>query len=412
MEKIKVKGPSKLNGLVKISAAKNAALPMMVASLLTSEEVHLTNLPKLNDVHTLNKLLMSLGVQCEDNKFKANNVTNFEASYDLVKTMRASFLVLGPLVARFKKARVSLPGGCAIGARPIDFHLKALEKMGAKIDLQDGYVEVTCDELIGTEIVFPFPSVGATENILMAATLAKGVTTIQNAAREPEISALCIMLEKMGAKITGAGSSKITITGCKRLSGGTFEVIPDRIEAITFIIAALMTKSSLEIENIVPEHLESVVSILRPIGAKIEMSDNSLFVTESHLEGELLVETAPYPGIPTDAQAQLMSLACVNNGRSIITESIYENRFMHVPELNRLGAEILLKGKNAFINGPKKLKSAPVMCTDLRASAALVLSALVAEGETEIQRIYHLDRGYELIDQKLEKLGVKIRREK
>jgi UDP-N-acetylglucosamine 1-carboxyvinyltransferase len=414
MDKLIIQGPVHLQGSVEISASKNATLPILTACLLNDEKVTITKLPKLRDVNTTYKLLEMMGAALEkkgdDLTIDCKNLTSTEASYELVKTMRASILVLGPLLARYKKAVVSLPGGCAIGARPIDIHLAGLEKMGAKIEIKNGNVEATTEGLKGAHIVLSFPSVGATENLMMAATLAEGTTIIENAAREPEIDDLANFLNAMGGKVEGAGTSTIKIHGVKKLKSCQYQIIGDRIEAATYVIAGIMTNSEIEVTNINHHYLTSVLDVLEQMGAKLERLPQSIKVLK---HGELKgakIETAPYPGFPTDVQAQMMSLMLVANGASFISETIFENRFMHVPELIRMGAQITLKGNSAFIEGGHKLTGAKVMCTDLRASAALVLAALVADGETVVQRVYHLDRGYEKLDQKFSALGVKIQR--
>ncbi|MBF0366374.1 MAG: UDP-N-acetylglucosamine 1-carboxyvinyltransferase [Oligoflexia bacterium] len=424
MDKLIISGPAKLRGEVTISASKNASLPILTATLLSTTPVTFKSLPKLRDVSTLFKLLKNLGAtinsddQNELTTINTTPISSLEATYDLVKTMRASFLVMGPLLARYGKAKVSLPGGCAIGARAIDIHLEALTKMGAKINLQGGYVEATLEHgpkrLQGNEIYLSFPSVGATENLMMAATLAHGTTVIKNAAQEPEIADLGEFLNRMGAKVQGAGSAEVIIEGQESLlfSGSPYVVIPDRIESATYLIAGVMTNSEITIHNINAKHLDAVIATLKDMGAKLEIDyDKKIIKTLLHqgLHGTH-VATAPYPGFPTDVQAQLMALTTIAQTPSVITEHIFENRFMHVPELNRMGANIVLKGNSAFIDGQSTLKSAPVMCTDLRASAALVLAALAAEGQSEVCRIYHLDRGYEKIDQKLQTLNVDITR--
>ena len=416
MDKFYVQGNAKLSGSVKISRSKNSYLPIMCACLLSDKEIVFYDQPNLRDIRTLNKLLENLGVdvKCVGNstKMNASSISSQEATYDLVKTMRASILVLGPLLARFKVAKVSLPGGCAIGTRPIDIHLNMLKKMGAEIKIDGGYVEAKTNGLKGAKLVLPFPSVGATENLMMAATLATGETVIENAALEPEIEDLALFLNSMGAKISGIGSSIIKVEGLPDAScfnKTEYRPIADRIEAGTFLIAALATKSELLIEDMNPHHLKSVTEVLKDMGAKFEIGEDFIKTFPSELKSSN-IDTAPYPGFPTDLQAQMSALLTQVNGTSIVTEHIFENRFMHVPELNRMGAKIVLKGNSAFINGNRLLKSAPVMCTDLRASAALIISALVSEGKTEILRVYHIDRGYEIIDQKLEKIGVKIER--
>ncbi len=415
MDKLIINGPAKLQGSVRVSRAKNAYLPIIAGVLLCPKKTTLINLPELRDIITINKLLSNLGIEIssEGNKthYNTESFQGFEATYDLVKTMRASILVLGPLLARFKKAKVSLPGGCAIGARPIDIHLENLKKMGAHIELEGGYVYATTEGLKGAKCVLPFPSVGATENLMMAAVGAEGTTVIENAALEPEIEDLGNYLIAMGAKIEGLNSPTITIHGrpLSELKEIEYEAIGDRIEALTYIMGALITQSEIEVTGFVPSHIDAVIEILQKMGAQFEVGEDRIKVLPSALEG-ITVETAPYPGFPTDGQAQLMALCTKVSGTSVITEKIFENRFMHVPELKRLGAKIELKGNTAIISGVERLIKAPIMCTDLRASAALVLAALATEGETEIQRVYHLDRGYEKIDEKLRELGAEVKR--
>lgn len=418
MDKLIIEGSHPLSGTIKVSSAKNATLPILAATLLFPFPIHFKGIPDLMDVSTILKILQSMGARIskKDDELiiDASNLENQHADYSLVKTMRASVLVLGPLLARFKTASVSLPGGCAIGARPVDIHLTGLEKMGAQIEIENGYIKAKCDKLIGAEITLPFPSVGATENLLMAATLAEGVTVIENAAMEPEVEDLANFLIAYGAKIEGAGTSRLTIQGLQieafKQNNQSYRVIGDRIEAATFIIAAVMAKDEVRVEGFNPKHLTEVLNILKKMGANLEIGDHFVQVRKAQNLHGVIVETAPYPGFPTDVQAQMMSLLCTVQGNSIITETIFENRFMHVPELIRMGAKINLKGNSAIIEGVSSLSGAPVMCTDLRASAALVLCALVAKGKTEIQRVYHLDRGYERIDAKLTALGAKIER--
>ncbi|MBF0207348.1 MAG: UDP-N-acetylglucosamine 1-carboxyvinyltransferase [Oligoflexia bacterium] len=427
MDKLIIVGPAKLSGSVRVSSSKNASLPILVASLLSTRPVTLKNLPRLRDIETMLKLLRNLGaVVTQDERgttIDSANLSTFSATYELVKTMRASFLVLGPLLSRFGEGKVSLPGGCAIGVRAIDIHLDGLAKMGAKIELNAGHVQAKIDSddrrLHGGEIHLSFPSVGATENLMMAATLAKGTTIIKNAAREPEVEDLGNFINFLGGKVKGAGESEVIIEGvdyldCASSGQREYEVIPDRIEAATYIIAAAMTGSTLEVVNVISRHLDTVIAVLRDMGVNLELDEENNLVRvlpSNELKG-MHVDTAPYPGFPTDVQAQLMALAMVAKTPSVITEHIFENRFMHVPELNRLGTNIFLRGNSAFISGNYKLKGAPIMCTDLRASAALVLAALVAEGRSDISRIYHLDRGYEGLDSKLKSLGVNIERAK
>jgi UDP-N-acetylglucosamine 1-carboxyvinyltransferase len=416
MDKIVIEGGQKLEGSVKISGAKNSALPLMAASLLSEEAVILSNVPQLMDIRTMMRILQSLGVNAEANKGKirleAKKIKNPEAHYDLVRTMRASILVLGPLLARHGEARVSLPGGCAIGARPVNLHITALEAMGAKITLDGGYINATCKRLKGAKIVFEQVTVTGTENIMMAASLAEGVTVIENAAREPEINDLADLLRKMGAKITGDGSTTITIEGMDSLCGAQHRVIADRIEAGTFMIAAAMTRGHVLIEDMVPEHVEALTQKLRQVGAKVFEDKTAV---EVHGPAQLTavdLVTAPFPGFATDFQAQFTAMMAVADGSSVITETIFENRFMHVQEINRMGASLQVEGNHVFVKGVRDLQAAPVMATDLRASACLVLAGLVAKGVTDIHRVYHIDRGYENIEKKFRKLGARIKRAK
>jgi UDP-N-acetylglucosamine 1-carboxyvinyltransferase len=412
MDELIVHGPCKLSGSVHVSRSKNAYLPIMVATLLNPHPVHLKNLPDLRDIRTTLKLLQNLGVKVDKHgditTIDAGNITSMEATYELVKTMRASILVLGPLLARFGDCKVSLPGGCAIGARPIDIHLKNLTAMGAEINLEGGYVHAQ-GKLKGAHLALSFPSVGATENLMMAATLAEGETIIDNSALEPEIEDLANFLVAMGADIKGIGSSKITVKGPTDFRTVEYEAMADRIEAATYIMAGLVTHSEIKVEGFNPAHIEIVLNSLRSMGCHFEVGEDYVITKTSHCIGGK-VDTAPYPGFPTDLQAQMMTLMSCAHGASVVTEHIFENRFMHVPELMRMGSEIILRGNTAFIVGSGKLKAAPVMCTDLRASAALVLAALAAEGKSEILRVYHLDRGYEKIDEKLRALGANIER--
>ena len=416
MDKLKVNGPTGLKGEVSISKAKNAYLPILAGALLAEGIVTFKEVPNLRDIRTMNKLLEHLGVeieQVEDGTFtyQTQKLKTHEASYELVKTMRASICVLGPLLSRFKKARVSLPGGCAIGTRPIDLHLKNLEKMGAEITIEGGYVEAKVDRLKGAHLTLDFPSVGATENLMMAATLAEGTTVIENAALEPEITDLGHFLQAMGAKIEGLDSKSITIHGVDSLRGCEYTAIGDRIEAATYIIGGLMSQSEIKVNNFNPVHLDAVLEKLEQMGAKLERGEDWVKVSPSKIVGGE-IDTAPYPGFPTDVEAQMVALATQAEGTSIITEHIFENRFMHVPELQRMGADIRIKGNSAIVKGGAPLKGAPVMCTDLRASAALVLAGFCAEGVTEGQRVYHLDRGYEKIGEKFAGLGATIERVK
>lgn len=414
MDKLIIKGPNKLSGEVGISAAKNAALPIMAATILFPFDITFSNLPGLRDIGAMTELLESLGVKNNGQTYNASEVNNLTADYELVRKMRASILVLGPLLARFGEATVSLPGGCAIGSRPVDIHLKGLEAMGAEIEIKSGYVHAKCKKLKGTRHVLSFPSVGATENLMVAAVLAEGETVLENVAKEPEIVDLANFLKAHGVQIEGEGTQTIKIQG-KTVSelkpmNGEYAIIGDRIEAATFIIGALMANSEVKVNNFTPSHLDSVLQVLKNMGANLEIGENFVQVKESKLSSSSNIDTAPFPGFPTDVQAQLMALTCVVEGNSVITEHIFENRFMHVPELQRMGADISLKGSSAFIKGVDSLTGAPVMCTDLRASAALVLAGIVANGQTEVLRVYHIDRGYEKIDEKLRALGVNIER--
>jgi len=413
MDKLIVEGPANLSGSVKISKAKNAYLPILCGVLLSDKPVHLRELPNLSDIRTIKKILSNLGVIIEEGDnvttFDASGVNSQEVTYDIVKTMRASITVMGALLSRFGKAVVSLPGGCAIGTRPIDIHLANFEKMGAVIDVKGGYVYAEVKELRGARLPLRFPSVGATENLMMAAVFAKGKTVIENAAREPEVVDLANFLKAMGANITGEGSSKIEIEGVDQLKEVDYTAIGDRIEASTYMMAALATNSEITVEGFDPKHLDFVLTILGEMGAKYELLPNGIHILKSKLR-EAQVETAPYPRFPTDIQAQMMALMTQVEGQSILTENVFENRFMHVPELQRLGADISLQGKSAIIKGGRKLMGAPVMCTDLRASASLIIGALAAHGTSEILRVYHLDRGYEKLEEKLSGLGVSIRR--
>ena len=415
MKKLAINGGYPLNGTVKISGAKNAALPMMTASILSEYDIVLNGTPNLADVKTMITLLESMGIKTNKNHkgsltLNASGIDSRFASYELVKTMRASIMVLGPLLAKYGEAKVSLPGGCAIGARPVDLHIQGLEKLGARIEIKDGYLLASADRLIGSLYRFPKKSVTGTANILMAATLAEGETKIVNSACEPEIVQLGELLNAMGARIEGLGEDCITIQGVENLVGAKIEIIPDRIEAITMIIAGIITQGEIEIENINPSHIEEPIELIRQCGAILEISDQSLFVKGSDEIFPISFETEPYPGIPTDIQAQLMVLNTIAKGDSNITETIFENRFMHVLELKRMGANIGIDGNTAKIRGVTSLNSAPVMATDLRASAALILAGLIAEGETIIDRIYHLDRGYESVEEKLSNVGAKVRR--
>ena len=416
MDKICVEGGKRLEGQVAISGAKNAALPILASSLLTDGTCRFTNVPNLRDIHSIVQLLESLGayVEFEDDMVlvNASSLANSEAPYDLVRKMRASILVLGPLVARLKHARVSLPGGCAIGARPINLHLKGLASLGAEIELQHGYVEARAKRLRGAEIYFDTVSVTGTENILMAAVLAEGVTVLRNAAREPEVVALADVLNRMGADIQGAGTAVITIRGVDFLKPVEAAIIPDRIEAGTFMVAAALTAGDVTLTGCEGEHLGAVCDKLQQSGAQIEQRPGGIRVRREGPLASLDIRTQTYPGFPTDMQAQFMVLMTMASGQSIITETIFENRFIHVSELKRLGADIVVSGENAIIRGQASLSGAPVMATDLRASASLVLAGLVAQGVTEVHRVYHLDRGYDRIEAKLQQLGASIWRAK
>ena len=413
MKKLIIRGGRKLKGEVKISGAKNAALPLMAATLLTEGGNSFSNVPQLRDIKTFADLMRQLGVEIKGKsvlQIDASNLNSYEASYELVKTMKASVLVLGPLVARMGKARVSLPGGCAIGPRPINLHLKALESMGVKIRLERGYVLAECRRLKGAKIYFDVSTVTGTENIMMAATLAKGTTVIENAAKEPEVEELALVLTKMGAKIEGAGKDVITIEGVKKLKSINHTIIPDRIEAGTYMIAAGITQGDITLLNCRVNHLNALIEKLEEIGLEIKKVKKGLRVVGRSSIKSTDVKTLPYPGFPTDMQAQIMTLLCLANGNSIISETVFKDRFMHVGELKRMGADIRLEENSAIVNGVKKLNGAPVMATDLRASASLVLAGLAARGITEVSRVYHLDRGYELMEEKLSQLGANIKR--
>lgn len=416
MDKFIIEGGKKLEGRARISGSKNAALPLLVSSLLADGWSIYRNIPDLADIRTIKKLLANHGAQMEGEgetlRINGGNIANCEAPYDLVRTMRASVLVLGPLVARMGQARVSLPGGCAIGARPINLHLKALEAMGAEIDLREGYVEAKAKRLKGARIYFDISTVGGTENILMAAALAKGTTRLENAAKEPEVVNLAETLTAMGARIRGAGTDVITVEGVESLRPCEVDVIPDRIEAGTFMIAAAITGGDVVLENCNADHLDALILKLDEAGVSIEAVEGGLRVRGAPEIRSVDLKTLPYPGFPTDLQAQMMALMAVAKGSSVITETIFENRFMHVAELRRLGANIAVDGHNAVIKGVKRLKGAPVMATDLRASASLVVAGLVAEGKTTLARVYHIDRGYQAIEKKLTALGASIRRVK
>jgi UDP-N-acetylglucosamine 1-carboxyvinyltransferase len=419
MDKIVVEGGSRLAGEIKISGAKNAALPLMAAAVLADGPSTFRNVPRLQDVATMAKLLRRLGCKVEGTtamtiapSSPSRKRTSYEAPYELVKTMRASVLVLGPLVARYGHGRVSLPGGCAIGARPIDQHLKGLEAMGAKVTLEHGYVDVTCKRLRGASIVCDVPTVTGCENLMMAAALARGRSVIENAAREPEIEELALVLNKMGARVSGAGTAVITIEGVDGLHAIEHAIIPDRIEAGMFGVAAATTRGDVLLVGARAEHLDAVIAKLRAAGAGVTVEAGGVRVRGGGELHPVDITTQPHPGFPTDMQAQFMVLATIAAGQSVIKETIFENRFMHVPELGRMGADIAVSGRVAVVRGGAKLSGASVMATDLRASASLVLAGLVANGKTEVLRVYHLDRGYEAIEKKLRAVGARIRRVK
>ena len=416
MEKLLIKGGNPLSGTIKCSGAKNAALPMIAATILCKDSIVLKNLPFLQDITTMFELLGSMGAEIilnEDMDFtiSSNNLSDTEARYELVKTMRASILVLGPLVARYGKARIALPGGCAIGSRPVNFHLDALEQLGAKIELKSGYIEATADRLQGARIKFDGITVTGTENIMMAAALAEGTSHLTNVAKEPEIVDLAEMLNAMGAKIKGAGTDEITIEGVKELTGVTFNIPADRIEAGTYLAAAVVTCGDICIDGINPNRLKKVLEKLAETGAEITCTDDSISLSMK-LEKPKPVDitTAPFPEFPTDMQAQFSVISAIANGVSNIYENVFENRFMHIQELNRMGCDISVKGNHAVVKGVGTLYGAEVMATDLRASASLILAGLCAEGETIVDRIYHIDRGYERIEEKLNYLGANILR--
>ncbi|MCY3727968.1 MAG: UDP-N-acetylglucosamine 1-carboxyvinyltransferase [Nitrospira sp.] len=415
MDSLIVMGGQRLEGYVRAGGAKNAALPILASTLLGGGECTISNLPQVRDVTTMMTLLSLLGVSVKQEEGRAiidaTHVQSFEAPYDLVKTMRASILVLGPLLARFGEAVVSLPGGCAIGPRPVDFHLDGLRKLGATVSVDYGYIRAHAPKLEGQRIDFEVPTVTGTENLLMAACLAKGTTVINNAAMEPEIVDLADFLIKRGARISGAGSGRLVIEGVSALRGADHEVIPDRIEAGTYVIAGAMTGGRVEVDQCVPEHLEVVTSKLKQCGANLSEGTRSITIEAGSRLQAQDVQTFPYPGFPTDLQAQMMALMCLAEGTSVITELVFAGRFLHVPELQRMGAVIAVDGHRAVVKGLGRLTGAPVMASDLRASAALLLAGLAAEGETRISRIYHLERGYERIEDKLQGLGASVRRE-
>ncbi len=418
VEAFRIRGGNKLKGILRASGAKNAALPIIIGTLIEKGTYVLKNVPDLRDIRTLIQLLESLGMKVErldknSYKFVNEGLTNLVAAYELVKKMRASFLVMGPMLAHAKEARVSLPGGCAIGSRPVDLHLKGFEAMGVDITLDHGYVEAKAKDgkLLGANVLFDFPSVGATENVIMAAVKAEGITTLENVAREPEVEDLCNFLNSMGAKISGIGSSKLVIEGVEKLVPGEYTIMPDRIEAGTYVVGALMFDGDIEVEGVVREHIESFISKLEEMGAVFEIEGTHLKV-KSKLEDlkPAKVKTMPHPGFATDLQSQMMTLMCLVGGTSEVKETIFENRFMHVPELNRMGASIDIEDHVAVVEGVKTFSSAEVMASDLRAGASLVLAALKAEGESIVNRIYHVDRGYEQLEEKLKAIGADIER--
>ena len=416
MDKLLINGGVPLNGEIRISGAKNAALPIIVSTLLASDPVTIGNIPHLHDITTTMELLGRMGVSITMNEMMsvevdASTISQLVAPYELVKTMRASILVLGPLLARFGSAEVSLPGGCAIGSRPVNLHINGLEAMGADISVENGYIKARAKRLKGAKLVMDMVTVTGTENLLMAATLADGTTIIENAAREPEVIDLANCLISMGAQIEGAGTDTITVEGVERLHGTHYNVLPDRIETGTFLVAPAVTGGKVKLKDTDPTILDSVLAKLQEAGATIETGKDWISL-DMHGKRPRAVEisTAPYPAFPTDMQAQFSILNAIGEGHAVITETVFENRFMHILELQRMGADITLKGNTAFCNGVEKLTGAPVMATDLRASASLVLAGLVAEGQTVVERIYHIDRGYECIEEKLQQLGARIRR--
>jgi UDP-N-acetylglucosamine 1-carboxyvinyltransferase len=414
MKSIIINGGRKLEGEVTISGAKNAALPIIAASLLCEGEHRIANVPNLVDVKTLARIMRNMGVTAELNDHSAvidsSRLANPEAPYDLVRTMRASVLVLGPLVARFGKARVSLPGGCAIGARPVNLHIMGLQKMGAAVEIEHGYVIAQAKRLKGAQIYFDMVTVTGTENLMMAAALADGETVLENAAREPEVVDLAQALIQMGAKIEGAGTDVIRIQGVEKLKPMNYRVLPDRIETGTFVIAAAITGGNVLIKDCTPGHLDALLSKVTEAGAEVKPGKGTLSVKGNGNIRPVDIKTLPHPGFPTDMQAQFMSLMALAGGTSVINETIFENRFTHVAELRRMGADIVIEGRSAVVKGVPKLSGAPVMATDLRASASLILAGLAAEGQTTVSRIYHLDRGYDSIEEKLSGLGADIKR--
>jgi UDP-N-acetylglucosamine 1-carboxyvinyltransferase len=416
MDRLIITGGRPLNGDIRISGAKNAALPIIVSTLLADEPVTVRNIPHLNDITTTMELLGRMGVSITmgekmDVEVDSSTISNFAAPYELVKTMRASILVLGPLLARYGQAEVSLPGGCAIGSRPVNLHIHGLEQMGADISVEGGYIKAKSKRLHGAKLVMDLVTVTGTENLMMAATLADGRTIIENAAREPEVVDLANCLNSMGARVSGAGSDVITIDGVERLGGTTYSVLPDRIETGTYLVAAAITGGNVKLKDTSPGHCDAITAKLEEAGARIETGEDWISLDMQGRPPQAVdIRTAPYPAFPTDMQAQFCALNAVAKGTGIITETVFENRFMHIQELQRMGADLALKGNTVVSNGVEKLTGAPVMATDLRASASLVLAGLVANGDTLVDRIYHIDRGYECIEEKLQQLGAQIRR--
>ena len=416
MEKLLIKGGSSLSGKISCSGAKNAALPMIASTILSNESIVLKNLPYLQDITTMFELLGSMGAEIlldenMDFTISSFNLKDIQARYELVKTMRASILVLGPLVAKYGKARIALPGGCAIGSRPVNYHLDALKQLGAKIKLKNGYIEASANRLIGSNIRFDGITVTGTENIMMAATLARGVTVLTNVAKEPEIIDIADILNSMGADIKGAGTDEITIKGVSELSGTTFSIPADRIEAGTYLVAAAVTNGNITVDSINPDRLMKVINMIERSGSKISFDDNSISISMNKDRPDPVdITTAPFPEFPTDMQAQFSVINAISSGVSNIYETVFENRFMHILELNRMGCDIEVKGNHAIINGVESIYGAEVMATDLRASASLIIAGLCAKGETVVDRIYHIDRGYERIEEKLNYLGADITR--
>ncbi|WP_455208060.1 UDP-N-acetylglucosamine 1-carboxyvinyltransferase [Kaarinaea lacus] len=416
MDKLIITGGAPINGEIRISGAKNAALPILAATLLADGPMQVCNVPHLQDITTTMELLGAMGVHLVvDERLNIESdptsIESFYAPYNLVKTMRASILVLGPLVAKYGRAEVSLPGGCAIGSRPVNLHVEGLKQMGAEIEIENGYIKASAKRLKGAKLIMDIVSVTGTENLMMAAALAKGTTLIENAAREPEVIDLANCLNKMGAKIHGAGTATITIEGVDNLKGVEYTVLPDRIETGSYLVAGAISGGKVKLKDTRPDMLDAVVIKLQEAGALIETGDDWISLDmQGNRPQAVDIHTAPYPAFPTDMQAQFCALNAIAEGSSVITETVFENRFMHINELQRMGANVRMEGNNAFIRGVSKLKAAPVMATDLRASASLVLAGLVAQGDTEVQRIYHIDRGYERIEEKLQQLGAIIRR--